>query len=153
MVDLELVTINFDEGLPYDISNIKRLTGVIGLYFIFNKDVNINYPFGASRLLYIGMSEKRTNSIGKRLQDHLEGVSGNIGIVSYKKVNPVMFTYLNIEALRGVWSSNVESLEAYFINDFVERYGVYPICNNKSGFTKDGTDVRDLHISWEVFEK
>ncbi len=47
--------------------NIRPLNGIAGLYFIFSRSVDINYPFDSSKLLYIGMSEKRTNSIGSRL--------------------------------------------------------------------------------------
>ena len=76
--------INFDKPQDFELRNIKPLMGICGLYFIFLKDTEIPYPFGKSRLIYIGMSEKKTNSIGKRLSDHFEGISGNEGIVNYK---------------------------------------------------------------------
>ena len=99
------------------------------------------------------MSEKRTNSIGKRLQGHLEGTSGNEGLLSYAKVNGVSFTYVNFEMLKQTWSLRIESLESYFILDFVKRYGVYPICNNKSGYDIVTADIeKNLIIDWKYFE-
>ncbi len=125
--------INFDKYQDFEQRNIKPLMGICGLYFIFLKETKIPYPFGRSRLVYIGMSEKKTNSIGKRLSDHFEGVSGNEGIVNYKKAEGLYFTYLNFEMLKQIWKHRIEDLESYFILDFLDKYGVYPICNNKSG--------------------
>src|SRR4030043_1759538 len=85
----------FDSPKTFDIQNIKPLMGLTGLYFIFNDKTTIQYPFKTSRLLYIGMSEKKTNSIGSRLTAHLEGKSNNWGIVNYNKVEPLLFTYIN----------------------------------------------------------
>lgn len=128
--------------------------GIVGLYFIYNEELRIQYPFHISRLIYIGMSEKRTNSIGKRLQSHLEGTSGNEGIVNYQKANGVYFTYINFEMLKKLWSLRIESLESYFILSFVERYGVYPICNNKTGYDIQNADLAsNLIIDWKYFEK
>lgn len=70
---MRIFQINFDKPLDFELRNIKPLIGVCGLYFIFLKDTEIPYPFGKSRLIYIGMSEKKTNSIGKRLTDHFDG--------------------------------------------------------------------------------
>ena len=53
------VTIYFDDPIPFKSSNIKLLNGIAGLYFIFSKSIDINYPFDKSKLLYIGMSEKK----------------------------------------------------------------------------------------------
>ena len=58
------VTIYFDSPKLFEASNIKPLKGLAGLYFIFSKSIDIQYPFDKSKLLYIGMSEKKTNSIG-----------------------------------------------------------------------------------------
>ncbi|HUS50757.1 MAG TPA: hypothetical protein VMZ91_11375, partial [Candidatus Paceibacterota bacterium] len=58
--------IKFDQYKEFEPENIKPLMGLRGLYFIFLKKTEIPYPFRKSRLIYIGMSEKRTNSIGKR---------------------------------------------------------------------------------------
>ena len=64
------------------------------------------------------------------------------------------FTYINFEMLRKVWDYRIEDLESYFILDFVKRYGVYPICNNKTGFEVLKNDVRvELDIDWGFFEK
>ena len=56
--------IYFDTPKTFEIQNIKPLAGLVGLYFIFTTDCEIQYPFKKSKLLYIGMSEKKTNSIG-----------------------------------------------------------------------------------------
>ncbi len=72
--------------------NIKPLGGLTGLYFMFSEKTKINYPFKKSRLLYIGMSEKKTNSIGSRLAGHFDGKSKNIGLVNYRKIEQLFFT-------------------------------------------------------------
>ena len=143
----------FDEGQEFSIRNIKPLMGITGLYLIYNCDFKIRYPFKSSRLIYIGMSEKKTSSIGKRLQGHLEGISGNEGIVSYNKVNTLLFTYINFEMLKNIWKLSIENLESFFILDFVKKYGVYPICNNKSGYDiLLAKQVLHIKINWENFE-
>ncbi|MDP3111541.1 MAG: hypothetical protein Q8M71_05515 [Thermodesulfovibrionales bacterium] len=146
--------INFDKYHDFALRNIKPLIGICGLYFIFLKETEIPYPFGKSKLIYIGMSEKKTNSIGKRLSDHYEGVSGNEGISNYQKSEGLYFTYLNFEMLKQIWKHRIEDLESYFILDFLDKYGVYPICNNKSGFEIKKHDVPiTLEIDWKYFEK
>jgi hypothetical protein len=127
--------------------------GIRGLYFIFSTKTDINYPFRKSRLLYIGMSEKKTNSIGKRLSNHYDGKSRNIGITNYKKLEQLYFTYINYEMLKNLWDYRVEDLESYFIHDFVNNYGVYPICNNRTGFEilKSSLDI-NIDIDWKYFE-
>lgn len=150
---MQIFKINFDKPLDFELRNIKPLMGVCGLYFIFLKDGEIPYPFGKSRLIYIGMSEKKTNSIGKRLTDHFEGTSGNEGILNYKKAYGLYFTYLNFEMLKQIWKHRIEDLESYFILDFVDKYGVYPICNNKSGFEIKDHDLQiRLDIDWQYFK-
>lgn len=105
-------------------------------------------------MLYIGMSEKRTNSIGSRLAGHYDGQSGNVGIVSYAKVEQLMFTYINFEMLRRIWTYSIEELESYFILDFVKRYGVHPICNNKTGSEALVNELEvTLEIDWDCFEQ
>lgn len=112
------------------------------------------YPFKCSRLIYIGMSEKKTNSIGKRLSDHYDGISGNEGLFSYRKKEDLCFTYINFEMLKKIWKYSIEDLESYFILDFVRNYGVYPICNNKTGFEVKNYDALiNLEIDWKYFEK
>ncbi|MBE0427409.1 MAG: hypothetical protein IBX72_12305 [Nitrospirae bacterium] len=151
---MHIFKINFDKQLNFELRNIKPLMGICGLYFIFLKETEIPYPFGKSRLIYIGMSEKKTNSIGKRLSDHFEGVSGNEGISNYKKAEGLYFTYLNFEMLKQIWEHRIEDLESYFILNFLDKYGVYPICNNKSGFEIKKHDMPSIfQINWKYFEK
>jgi len=143
----------FDSPKKFEIQNIKPLSGLTGLYFIFTDQLKIQYPFKKSRLLYIGMSERKTNSIGSRLAGHFEGKSNNLGLVNYRRVEQLFFTYINFEMLRKIWNHRIEDLESYFILDFVEKYGVYPICNNKSGYEILHKIVRaDLLIDWLYFE-
>lgn len=146
--------INFDQYKEFKLGNIKLLMGVCGLYFIFLKKTEIPYPFRKSRLIYIGMSEKRTNSIGKRLLGHYRGASGNEGLINYRKVEGLYFTYLNFEMLKTIWNYRIEDLESYFILSFVNRYGVYPICNNKTGLEVLKKDLNlNFEIDWKYFEK
>lgn len=147
------VTIYFDNPMLFEAKNIKPLNGIIGLYFIFSSSIQIQYPFDQSKLLYIGMSEKKTNSIGRRLIEHFEGKSKNVGLVNYRKVEPLWFTYINIEMLRNIWDFRVEDLESYFILNFVEHYGVYPICNNKTGFEILNNNLTtNFKIDWSYFK-
>ena len=133
--------------------NVNALKGIVGLYFIYNSRIEIRYPVRKSRLIYIGMSEKITNSIGKRLQEHLQGTSDNQGIKGYAKVNDLLFTYFNFEMLKSTWKLSITDLESYFILDFVKHYGVYSICNNKSGpeIQWDELDC-NLIVDWKYFE-
>ena len=126
---------------------------VIGLYFIKNAAFNISYPFKSSKLIYIGMSEKRTNSIKSRLKDHLSGVSNNKGLSNYQKKSKTYFTYLNFDSLNSIWSKSVEDLESFFILNFLKKYGCYPICNNKSGFP-DLSDIPNdyFDIDWSFYD-
>lgn len=145
--------IYFDEGKTFKMQNIKPLSGLTGLYFIYTEKLKIQYPFKQSRLLYIGMSEKKTNSIGSRLSGHFDGKSKNLGLVNYRNVEKLFFTYINFEMLRNFWNYKVENLESYFILDFVSRYGVYPICNNKSGYDILTMEINSqLKIDWKNFE-
>lgn len=99
------------------------------------------------------MSEKKTNSIGKRLQGHFDGSSGNEGLVNYRKVEPVLFTHINFDMVRAIWPLRIEDLESFFILDFVRLYGVYPICNNKTGFEILKSELKiDLKIEWSFFQ-
>jgi len=150
---MERYHIIFDKSQEFILENIKPLSGVCGLYFIFLPKTEINYPFEKSRLIYIGMSEKRTNSIGKRLLGHFDGSSGNEGLLNYRKVEGLNFTYLNFEMLKQIWPYRIEDLESYFILDFLNIYGVYPICNNKSGFEIKKHEVPFIiEIDWKYFE-
>ncbi len=147
------VTIYFDSPKLFEANNIKPLNGIAGLYFIFSQSIEIQYPFQKSKLLYIGMSERRTNSIGNRLLGHFDGKSKNLGLVNYRKVEPLFFTYINFEMLKSLWQFRIEDLESYFILDFVEQFGVYPICNNKSGFEiQNQTLTSSFKIDWKYFK-
>lgn len=147
------VTIYFDSPKLFEANNIKPLNGITGLYFIFSQSIEIQYPFQKSKLLYIGMSERRTNSIGNRLLGHFDGKSKNLGLVNYRKVEPLFFTYINFEMLKSLWQFRIEDLESYFILDFVEQFGVYPICNNKSGFEiQHQTLTSSFKIDWKYFK-
>lgn len=151
--EIAKLKIFFDIPKTFEIQNIKPLTGLTGLYFIFNIKTRIQYPFKQSRLLYIGMSEKKTNSIGSRLTEHLEGKSKNWGLINYSKAEQLYFTYINFEMLRKFWSNRIEDLESFFILDFVAKYGVYPICNNKSGYEILGKKLKsNFIIDWLYFE-
>jgi hypothetical protein len=149
---MQSLKINFDSPKQFELSNIKPLNGLVGLYFIFTANTLIQYPFKKSRLLYIGMSEKKTNSIGSRLSGHFEGKSKNVGLVNYRKIDPLLFTYMNFEMLKSFWQLRIEDLESYFILNFVENFGVYPICNNKTGFEVLKNDLEvDISIDWNYF--
>ncbi len=146
------ITIYFDSPKIFELSNIKPLNGVAGLYFIFSQSIDIQYPFDKSKLLYIGMSERKTNSIASRLSGHFDGKSKNIGLTNYRKIEPLFFTYINFEMLRSIWEFRIEDLESYFLLDFVDKYGVYPICNNKTGFEiLKNTLSTSFKIDWEYF--
>jgi len=143
----------FDRHQEFNIRNFKTLIGICGLYFIFLKQTEIPYPFKKSRLIYIGMSEKRTNSIGKRLSDHYDGISGNEGLFNYRERENLYFTYINFEMLKKIWKYRIEDLESYFILDFVKNYGVYPICNNKTSYeVKNYNIFVNIGIDWKYFE-
>ena len=147
------ITIYFDSPMDFTPENIRPLNGIAGLYFIFSKSIDINYPFDVSKLLYIGMSEKKTNSIGSRLIGHYDGKSKNAGLSNYRKTEPLFFTYINFEMLRSVWKFKIEDLESYFLLDFVDKYGVYPICNNKtSSEILKNELITSFRINWEYFK-
>ena len=147
------ITIYFDSPKSFEPNIIRPLNGIVGLYFIFSQTIQIQYPFGKSRLLYIGMSEKKTNSIGSRLIGHFEGKSRNLGLVNYRKAEPLLLTYLNFDILKTDWKYRIEDLESYFILNFVEKYGVYPICNNKSGYEILQNHIEtNFKIDWDYFK-
>lgn len=149
----ETIQIYFDRPKEFEPGNIKPLNGIAGLYFIFTKSIRVQYPFKESKLIYIGMSERKTNSIGSRLIGHFDGKSKNIGLVNYRKVEPLLFTYINYDVLKDNWSLRIEDLESYFILDFVEQFGVYPICNNKTGFEILKNSVStNFSIDWSYFK-
>ena len=77
--------INFDTPLDFTPGNFKPLSRICGLYFISLEKRTIPYPYKESRLIYIGMSEKPSNSISKRLGSHYDGKSGNFGLKNYRE--------------------------------------------------------------------
>jgi len=142
----------FNKAQTFEPDHIRPLTRLTGLYFIFSENVKIKYPFGDSKLLYIGMSEKKTNSMGSRLMGHFEGTSGNLGLMNYRKVDSLFFTYINFEMVKQFWKYRIEDLESYFILDFVKNFGVYPICNNKSGYEVLEKQIEsEFIIDWQYF--
>jgi hypothetical protein len=147
------IKIYFDSPKFFGPSAFKPLNGIVGLYLIFCKTIRIQYPFKKSRLVYIGMSERKTNSIGARLSGHFDGSSKNIGLLNYRKMDSLLFTYINFDVLRSSWPHRIENLESYFILDFVEKYGVYPICNNKTGYDILKNEINtDFIIDWNYFK-
>jgi hypothetical protein len=99
------------------------------------------------------MSERKTNSIGSRLLGHFDGKSKNIGLMNYRKTEPLFFTYINFDMLKSIWQFRIEDLESYFILNFVEHYGVYPICNNKAGSEILNNKLStNFKIEWNYFK-
>ena len=147
------IKILFENPRIFEPSSIALTKGLVGLYFIFTSGLQIQYPFNRSRLIYIGMSERKTNSIGSRLSGHFDGSSKNQGLINYRSVDQLNFTVLNFEMFRNLWKLRIEQLESYFILDFVRKFGVYPICNNKSGFDFVGQELElSLNIGWNYFD-
>jgi len=150
---IEKYEIYFDKVNVFSIKNFKPLIGMRGLYFICLGKTQIPYPFKKSRLIYIGMSEKRTNSVGQRLRDHYDGNSKNMGLLNYRKAENLFFTVMNFESVKNIWSYRIEDLESYFILDFLKHYGIYPICNNKSTFEIKQIELPiSFVIDWKCFE-
>jgi len=132
--------------------NFSTLTGRTGLYFIFLEKLMISYPFTGSRLIYIGMSESRINSIGNRLRDHASGRSDNRGISGYMKKWAVSFTYFDSEFLGQVFPGiKIEATETIFLESFADEFGAYPICNNKRGDLVAAPKIQDIFIDWSYF--
>ena len=149
------MVIRFNKKLVnnFQINNFSTLGGYVGLYFIFLKELLIPYPFANSKLIYIGMSESRINSIGKRLKDHYTGRSDNKGITGYHERWGLNFTYLDHDFLKHVFTSKkIESIEAYFLENFAIVFGSYPICNNKRGVLEEAPTIKDMpKIDWHFF--
>jgi hypothetical protein len=140
------------DARPFQKQYFSTLMGRVGLYFIFTENLTIPYPFRPSRLIYIGMSESRMNSIGKRLTDHLSGQSDNRGIKGYGARWEVKFTYLDIDFLKHIFSAiRIEDIETYFLENFADAFGTYPICNNRRGEEKVLDLDKSLSIDWELF--
>jgi hypothetical protein len=123
------ITLSFPEEYPFSEGAIKFVDGVIGIYFIYLEKTAIQYPFHLSRLLYVGMSESKQNSIGNRLRGHLSGQSGNLGLMNSGRKFPTRFTFQSSELLRVLGTEDLFELESFFLTDFLANYGSFPICN------------------------
>jgi hypothetical protein len=132
---------------------VKFVQGVAGIYFIFLKEVTITYPFAPSRLIYIGMSESRQNSIAMRLRGHLTGQSGNLGIANYAKAHTTKFTCYSADVLKTYGNENVFDMESFFLTDFLEVHGSYPICNGQAGHQLSETGKKmSAKVDWPFFQ-
>ena len=114
----------------------------------------IGYPFKQSRLVYIGMSESRQNSIGNRLRSHLSGRSGNVAISNYASVRPVVFSYYGVELLRALGTNSVPEIESFFLDAFASIHGAFPICNNQCGVSCPTSTLKqlDVEVDWTPWE-
>jgi len=148
-----IIRFNREQVFEFNENNFSSLQGYNGLYFIFLRELEIPYPFKNLRLIYIGMSESIINSIGKRLKDHITGRSNNKGIVGYHKRWGLHFTYLDQAFLKHIFTSEkVETIEAYFLENFANKFGTYPICNNKRGSAELIQKFNESPIiDWEFF--
>jgi hypothetical protein len=150
---MSTVTIGFYESHDFDETSIRLVQGTVGLYFIYLLDLKIPYPFQSSRLIYIGMSESKQNSIGNRLRGHKTGQSGNAAIMNYARRHQARFTFHSQQILEILGSNNILELESYFLEDFCSNFGSYPICNNQSGtlFPQTQLTSESVRIGWEFF--
>ena len=150
-----ILTIRFLEENKLGEVATRLVQGTIGLYYIFLDNLQVPYPFKASRLIYIGMSESKQNSIGNRLRGHFTGQSGNLGIMNYAKRYDAKFTYHTLQLLKILGTENLFELESFFLSDFLREFGSYPICNNQSGATFPETSLSDKNITvhWEYFDQ
>ena len=153
MVKADSVTaITFPQDHRLDQRSIKLVQGTVGLYFIHLTTLKIPYPFVESRLIYIGMSESRHNSIGRRLRAHLTGQSGNYAIRNYAERYPARFAYHSFQLLRNLGANNLYEVESFFLSDFLRVHGAFPICNNQSGWKiAEPTISGEIAVTWEQF--
>ena len=148
-----MTDISFLHEYNFDDRSIKFTQGSVGLYFIYLLDLSIAYPFGTSRLIYLGLSESKQNSIGRRLSSHLAGRSGNPCIKNYVARNAVRFTFHTFELLKNLGTENLYEVESFFLRDFLRVKGAFPICNNQSGMTIAEPSISDggIKVDWEYF--
>jgi len=145
-------TIRFIEEHIFDEVSIRSVRGVAGLYFIHTFDLTIPYPFRSSRLIYVGMSESKQNSIGNRIRDHESGQSGNPGLTNYIHTRKAQFSYFTFDFLNVLGIPTIAELEGAFLRAFLKDHGSYPICNNQSGIElKTPIVVPPFEIDWEHF--
>lgn len=150
----KVTTISFLESYDLSVRSIKFVNGLAGLYFIHLEAQSITYPFGPSRLIYIGLSESKQNSIGSRLRGHLTGQSGNVAISNYAKHYRVKFSYHTLDVLSVLGTNDLYELESFFLSDFLKQFGSFPICNGQAGMTIDspGLDPHSIRIAWSSFD-
>jgi hypothetical protein len=147
------ITIRFGPDQLLDEIDIRSVKGLVGLYFIYLVKLAIPYPIRPARLIYIGMSESKQNSIGNRLRDHTSGQSGNPGLTNYIRIQPARFTYLSHDFLNILGECSPGEIEGIFLRGFCGTYGCHPICNNQSGIELASLVQFDkIHIDWEHFE-
>ena len=146
------ITVRFSELTILEDVSIRLVRGLVGLYFISVTDPMIDYPSRPSRLIYIGMSESKQNTIGNRLRDHASGQSGNPGLTNYIRTKGAQFTYLTYDVLSVLCIPSIAELEGVFLRLFLTEFGCYPICNNQSGseLRTDGPHS-EFVIDWEPF--
>lgn len=144
----------FSEAYNLREQEIKFVQGVVGIYFIYLERLAIPYPFGASRLIYIGMSESRQNSIGLRLRGHLTGQSGNLGIRNFAARHPTKFSYYSLDVLRRGGTGDLFKFESFFLSDFLSYRGCFPICNGQAGVERPHfpSTPLELSVDWRFFE-
>lgn len=133
---------------------IKFAQGIVGIYFIYLEQLAIQYPYGKSRLIYIGMSESRQNGIGMRLRSHLTGQSGNLGIRNYVAHHGAKFSYYSLDVLRRSGSGDLFQLESFFLSDFLAYRGCFPICNGQAGVERPHilSVPLELSVDWRFFD-
>lgn len=143
----------FYEEHDLDDTSIRLVQGAVGLYFVYLPSLVIPYPFVPSRLIYIGMSESRHNSIGSRLRAHKSGHSGNVALTNYAAGYRARFTYHTADVLKVLGTDDVLELESFFLGHFLKGHGAYPICNNQSGVLFPATRLThdDVAIDWSFF--
>jgi hypothetical protein len=145
--------VRFLEDKPLENVSIRSVRGLTGLYFIYLTGQLIPYPFGDSRLIYIGMSESMQNSIGNRLRDHISGQSGNPGLTNYIERKGARFSYLTFNFLTVLEIPTIAELEGVFLRAFLVSYGSYPVSNNQSGIEmRAGTQAPNVEVDWPHFE-
>lgn len=145
------IIINFETPREFVLRNFESLAKKAGCYVIFTKGFMIPYPNRNSKVVYIGVSKKTSNGMRNRLESHFFG--GNRGIKNYMEQKGLMFTYIETDWLSKIISAKAEALESYLILDFAEKYGCYPICNNRSegDLRTQGINL-DIEVNWATFE-
>jgi hypothetical protein len=146
-------TISFSEHRPLNEVSIRSVRGEAGLYFIYLKETRIIYPFRESRLIYIGMSESKLNSIGRRLADHLCGRSGNYGLTNYIGSKGAEYCHFTLDFLTVLGISRADELEGVFLRSFLASNGSFPVCNNQCGIEiRPETSPLSFAVDWKYFD-